>query len=218
MKDVSKQAGKFFESYAKQFDEIYQLQQKKGIFGWLNRRFRASMLIRYDETFESLHPMKEHTVLDVGCGSGRYLVRSLELGAKSVTGIDLSEKMLSLSRRWLQEVAEYSGETNLICNDFLTCDLDNTFDYGIVMGLMDYIEDAQDFLDKLARVVRRKAVLSFPVAESTLSFQRKLRYRFRGCPLFLYRRKELDHLLQASPFPIFTIKRIKRDYFVEVEH
>lgn len=218
MSDVSRQAGEFFESYANQFDEIYQLQQQTGISGWLNRHFRSSMLVRYEETFESLRPMKGCSVLDVGCGSGRYLVRSLELGSPSVTGIDLSEEMLSISRRWLQGIAQCNGKANLICGDFLTHDLEQTFDYGIVMGLMDYIEDAQAFLEKLASVVQRKAVLSFPVAESTLAFQRKLRYRLRGCPLFFYRRKELERLLQASPFPKSTINRINRDYFVTVGH
>lgn len=217
MNDISGQTGKFFESYANQFDEIYQLQQQTGFMGWLNRRLRASMLLRYDATFESLVPMEEHTVLDIGCGSGRYLFRSLEMGAASVTGIDLSEQMLSISCRWLREVEEYNEKASLICADFLTHDLARTFDYGIVMGLMDYIEDAQSFLDKLACVVLQKAVLSFPVAESTLAFQRKVRYRLRGCPLFLYRREQLEHLLKNSPFSKTAITRIERDYFVTVE-
>lgn len=218
MDDVSTEAGRFFESYSHQFDEIYRLQQQKNLMGWFNRRFRASMVLRYKKTFETLHPMHEHTVLDIGCGSGRFLVRSLELGAKAVTGIDLSKEMLTISRHWLEETPVDGARVKLICGDFLTQELDNVFDFGIVIGVMDYIKDAEIFLDKLARVVRRKAVLSFPVSESALAFQRKLRYRFRGCPLFLYGRKEVEHLAQVSPFQKYTIERIQRDYFVTVEH
>ena len=218
MTNASREAGRFFESYAHQFDEIYRLQQQKGLVGWFNRRFRASMLLRYEKTFEVLRPMNEHTVLDIGCGSGRFLVRSLELGAKTITGIDLSEEMLSIARHWLQEIEEDNDKANMICNDFLTQEFDHLFDFAIVMGVMDYIEDAQAFIDKLARVVRKKAVLSFPVSESLLAFQRKLRYRLRGGPLFLYGRKELEHLMQVSPFRKYNIERIKRDYFVIVEH
>jgi len=218
MSDVSGEAGRFFESYAHQFDEIYRLQQQKGLGGWFNRRFRASMLLRYEKTFEVLRPMNEHTVLDIGCGTGRFLVRSLELGAESVTGIDLSEEMLSICRHRLREIVEDHDRANLICGDFLTQKFAYVFDFGIVMGVMDYIEDAQTFLDKVAGVVKKKAVISFPVGESALAFQRKLRYRLRGCPLFLYQRKELEHLVQGSPFRKYAIERIKRDYFVTVEH
>lgn len=126
--------------------------------------------------------------------------------------------MLAISRRWLEEVVESSEQTNLICDDFVTHEFNATFDYGIVMGLMDYIQDAQAFLDKLAGIVQKKAVLSFPVAESVLAYQRKVRYSRRGCPLFLYRRNELELLLKNSPFSRGTINRINRDYFMTVEH
>lgn len=218
MSDVTERAGRFFESYAHQFDEIYKLQHQRGLLGWLNRKFRACMLIRYERTFEALSPMERHSVLDVGCGSGRYLVRSLELGAQSVTGIDLSEEMLSISKQWLGEIGQGSEKAVLLSGDFLTHEFDQVFDFGIVMGVMDYIEDPGPFIEKLSRVVRWKAVLSFPISESVLALQRKIRYRLRDCPLFLYERNELEELIEASPFSKCSLEQIHRDYFVTLEH
>ncbi len=217
MQDESEKAGEFFEGYAGQFDEIYMIQTQKGLRGWLNRRLRASMLIRYEKTFSSLQPMENHTVLDIGCGSGRYLVRCLELGATKVTGIDLSEEMLSLSRRALDHVGNLSERTKLICGDFLKYDFKEPYEYAIVMGVMDYIENPKDFLTKLSKTVSEKAVLSFPIAESKWTLQRKVRYKLRGCPLHFYRRRQLEKLMECSGFRDFLIEQIARDYFVVAE-
>lgn len=217
MKKVTAKTGEFFESYAGHFDEIYMIQTQKGLRGWLNRHLRASMLIRHEKTFSALQPMENHSVLDVGCGSGRYLVRCLELGATKVTGIDLSEEMLTLSRKALDCVGDLSERAELICGDFLKYDFEEPYEYAIVMGVMDYIENPKDFLAKLSKTVSEKAVLSFPIAESIWTLQRKVRYKLRGCPLYFYRRGQLEELMEYSGFKAYSIERIARDYFVVAE-
>ena len=42
--------------------------------------------------------LKGMKVLDVGCGMGQHAKQYAEMGAKSVLGIDISEKMLSFAR------------------------------------------------------------------------------------------------------------------------
>ena len=43
-------------------------------------------------------PLKDQTVLDLGCGYGWHCRYALEQGASRVLGIDLSEKMLTKAR------------------------------------------------------------------------------------------------------------------------
>jgi len=74
VKKIAEKTRKFFEGYADQFDENYTIQNQKGFRGWLNRHLRASILIRYEKTFSRLQPMKNRTVIDIGCGSRRYLL------------------------------------------------------------------------------------------------------------------------------------------------
>lgn len=51
------------------------------------------------ETLKGLLPdFAGKRVLDLGCGYGWHCIYALEQGAKSVTGIDLSEKMLAVAR------------------------------------------------------------------------------------------------------------------------
>ena len=211
-------AGQFFNGYAGQFDEIYMLQKQRGLVGWLNRRLRASMLIRYQRTFEALDTIEGRSVLDVGCGSGRFLVECLLRGATDVAGIDLSPEMLSLSEKAIQ-ANNISAERAVLMNgDFQAQSFDRQYDYAIVMGVMDYIETPDAFLKKLSGVVRRKATISFPVSESVWRFQRKLRYKLRGCPLYFYTKESVDQLLKQSGFEKYSIERIQRDYFVTAWH
>ena len=214
---ISSNAGKFFESYAGQFDKIYMIQTQGGLRGWVSRRLRASMVLRYEKTFSALESMQNCTVLDIGCGSGRYLAKCLELGAASVTGIDLSEEMLLLSKKALDGRSVCSDKVELLCGDFLTYDFQNRYDYALIMGVMDYVENPKEFLAKLGQVVDKKAVLSFPIAESMWTIQRKLRYNIRGCPLYFYRRKEVGELIEYSAFKSYSIERIARDYLVVAE-
>ncbi len=43
------------------------------------------------------------TLLDLGCGTGRFSVEALKRGAKSSIGIDLSEKMVEIARELARE-------------------------------------------------------------------------------------------------------------------
>ena len=192
-----------------------RFNQKKA--GWCNRLLRTSILIRYEKTFLQLQPMKDRSVLDIGCGSGRYLLKCLKLGAAKVTGIDLSEEMLSLTRKTLDSVGNISERVELVSGDFLKYEFEEPYDYAIVMGVMDYVENPKDFLAKLSKIVHQKAVLSFPVAENIWTLQRKIRYKIKGCPLYFYQRGQLEQLMECSKFKSYSIERIARDYFVEAE-
>jgi len=217
MKNVTEKTGGFFERYASQFDGIYDTQNNTGLTGWINQYLRTSMAIRYQKTFETLHPMQGYSVLDIGCGSGRYIVTCLALGASNVIGIDLSEKMISIAKAAVKQLDTVNPNVQFICEDFMSYSFSEQYDYAIVMGVMDYIENPKDFLTKLSKTVSVKAVLSFPIAESIWTLQRKVRYKLRGCPLYFYRRGQLEELMKYSGFKSYSIERIARDYFVVAE-
>lgn len=208
--------GGFFEGYADRFDRIYDRQGESIVNGWLDRHLRASMAIRFERTFAALRPMERCSVLDIGCGSGRYLVRCLHEGASRVVGIDLSPAMLALARAALDDLGLFAARADLICGDFLTASFAAPFDYTIAMGLMDYIADAPAFLRKLKATIGRRAALSFPVHESIWRWQRRVRYRIRGCPVYFYRRDAIAEMLKGVGFRAWSIERIHRDYFVVV--
>lgn len=217
MQNESEKTGCFFEGYAKQFDNIYDTQVETGLTGWFNQHFRASMVIRFQKTFEYLVPMKGRSVLDIGCGSGRYIIPCLRRQASKVAAIDLSEQMLSIAKSTVKESGCCDSRVEFLCADFLVYSFEEQFDYAIVMGVMDYIAQPEEFLSRLESIVMRKAVISFPVAESIWTWQRRMRYRIRHCPLYFYSYKNLDELLKKIRLKSYTIERIQRDYFVTIE-
>ena len=218
MKTESEKAGEFFTQYASQFDNIYDTQKNTGLTGWINRTLRKSMFIRFKKTFESLQPIAGSSVLDVGCGSGRYIVPCLQFGAERIVGIDMSQTMLDLAQSSVEEAGADAQKVQLISGEFSSVDFDQKFDYAIVIGVMDYIEDPLAFLRKLAETFTKTAVVSFPVSENIWKWQRKIRYRMRGCPLYFYDRKKLEELLADIGVASWTIEKIQRDYFVTLNN
>jgi len=214
MREGSRKAARFFEGYASQFDGIYDRQQGRGLSRWINRWLRASMALRFDGTFATLRPMSGHSVLDIGCGSGRYVHTCLKLGAARVVGIDLSEEMLSIARVATAELSGHDSSAEFVCGDFSSHSFAERFDYGIVMGVLDYVAEPEPFLKRVMAAITQKVVLSFPVAESVWTCQRKFRYWLRRCPLYFYGRKDLEDLMTKSGATTYSIDRIHRDYFV----
>ena len=65
----------------------------------LREKPNANDLIEKPVLFSLLPKLKDKTVLDLGCGFGEHCKEYINLGAKSVVGIDISENMLEVARK-----------------------------------------------------------------------------------------------------------------------
>ena len=203
----------FFDGYAADFGSIYNTGT--GVFrNWINRTFRTSMMLRYAKTLEGCAPVQGKTVLDIGCGPGHYSVALAERGAAHVVGLDFAEGMLKLA----SERATLAGVTDR-CDfrnqDFFSFDERESFDYLILMGLMDYMAEPRKVIEKVLTLTRSKAFLSFPVDGGFIAWPRKLRYR-RRCDLFLYTRRQLEELFLPFTGVDVEIEDISQDFFVTI--
>jgi 2-polyprenyl-3-methyl-5-hydroxy-6-metoxy-1,4-benzoquinol methylase len=202
---------RFFDSYAGDFSAIYG-NQKTVVNTVINRLFRRSMVLRYEKTLAGCTPIQGKSVIDIGCGPGHYSVALAARGAARVLGVDFAQGMIDLA----QARAVAAGVTDrcvFTLGDFLTATGADTFDYAVVMGFMDYIEDPRALIEKVLRVCRGKAFFSFPAAGGVLAWQRKLRYLSR-CPLYLYSEPKIKTLFSGLGTKSVTIEPIDRDYFV----
>jgi cytosine/adenosine deaminase-related metal-dependent hydrolase/ubiquinone/menaquinone biosynthesis C-methylase UbiE len=68
---------------------------------------QANPLLSLEERFmsELLLPVKDLDVLDVGCGTGRWLQRLLPFGPRSLTGVDSSPEMVGCAKKKLRASA-----------------------------------------------------------------------------------------------------------------
>jgi ubiquinone/menaquinone biosynthesis C-methylase UbiE len=208
---AKKEVADFFDSYSDRFNAIYG--NKNSLFNSaVNRLFRKSMRLRFDYTIRGCQPVEEKTVLDIGCGPGHYSIRLANMGAQNTLGLDFAPAMIEMAKENAKR-AGVGSTCQFVYGDFLSYSFNDTFDYAIVMGFMDYIEHPAKVIEKVLAVTRNKAFFSFPIDGGILAWQRKQRYKNR-CELFLYTAEEIGRLFAQRKCRKIEIQEISRDFFV----
>jgi len=173
---------------------------------WLDRRFRSDMFVRFALSFEVIGDLRGKTVLDIGCGSGPYVLEALSRGASHVTAVDPAPGMLALVRQRLAR-SGLTDKCSLVRGAFPGINL-KAHDHAIVMGVMDYIAEANTFLAALRPLVKVSAVVSFPSRHWLRTPLRAARYYVRRCPVYFYAEREIGALCAAAGFGAITIQKI----------
>lgn len=203
----------FFESYAEDFDSIYGHSSERSLLGRINdRMFRSAMYARFKQTIDHINNDNIKSILDIGCGSGRYCFEFLKHG-KNVTGIDLSEEMLKLAQDIC--VKDFpNGNIELIHGDYIDYEFNEKFDASVLMGLFDYISNPETLLSKLKNDTNKVIIGSFPKLWNIWTFQRFIRYKIRRCPIFFYTKKQLKLILTNLGINNYEIIDNGREYYL----
>jgi ubiquinone/menaquinone biosynthesis C-methylase UbiE len=100
-------------------------------------------------------------ILEVGCGTGRILQRLLQEGLQ-LTGVDVSQEMLELSRKKLSDFMK-QGRLRLTLHDFSHEALPEVYDRILVTWYtFNYIlEEPESFLRNLSRSSAEQALVVF---------------------------------------------------------
>jgi SAM-dependent methyltransferase len=182
----------FFDAHATAFDSIYLSQS--WLERWFNRAFRQAVYERFNLAIGESGDPAGKTVLDVGCGSGRYMVEYARLGARRVVGVDYSTTMLDLARD-LTAAQGVSDRCEFLPGDFLKLSFDHPFDIVLAMGVFDYVAQPRVFLSRMVELARGTVIASFPGRSRLRMRLRRIRYRLRNCPVFFYTEPELHQIV-----------------------
>ena len=210
-------AGRFFNVFAGTFDTLYDGKRNR-LMRAIDRRFRSDMFVRFAMTFEVLGDLKGRTVIDIGCGSGPYVLEALKRGAGHVTAVDPAPNMLDLARQRLDH-AGVSDRCTMVHGYFPQVSL-TPADHAIVMGVMDYIADPTAFLTALQPLVKRSAAVSFSSTHWARTPFRKFRYNLRKCPVFFYEEAQIRRICRTAGFREVQVVKIPgagMDYHVCVK-
>ena len=94
------------------------------------------------------------SILDAGCGNGRYSYALSKLGAKDVVGIDMSETNLEDANKRLSE-RKREG-LSFVCGSVLDMPFENeSFDFVFSNGVLHHTTDLKQGLRELLRVLKR---------------------------------------------------------------
>jgi 2-polyprenyl-3-methyl-5-hydroxy-6-metoxy-1,4-benzoquinol methylase len=196
-----------FEWDAAGFAAIYESDSLAS--RWFNRVFRRAVFARYEIAMRESGDVTGKAILDIGCGSGVYSIELARRGARRVLGLDFSEPMLEIARRSAQG-AGVGDAVEFRRGEFLAHDFGaETFDVAIAMGVFDYLEEAQPFLTKMARLTRGKVIASFPRFSLVRGTARRLRYRLtRRGDVFYYTAGEVAALAAAAGLARHRLVRV----------
>lgn len=96
--------------------------------------------------------LKGKRVIDIGCGGGLLSEGMAALGAQ-VTGIDLSEKALSVARLHLYE-SGHVIDYRLIAAEDMAAEAPGSFDHVTCLEMLEHVPDPASTVDACARLVR----------------------------------------------------------------
>jgi ubiquinone/menaquinone biosynthesis C-methylase UbiE len=111
------------------------------------------LLLLEERTLDGQLPsLAEKDVLDIGCGTGRWLQRFLELGARSATGVDLSAGMLAAARQ------KPHVQGRLVRGDCAALPFrSRSADFVMCSFVMGHLPELRAFASEIARVAKARA-------------------------------------------------------------
>ena len=110
--------------------------------------------------FAMLPELRGKTVLDIGCGMGQHAKQYAGMGAASVLGIDLSEKMLAYARA--HNSADHVVYQRLAMEDI--DQLERRFDLVTSSLAFDYVEDFGGLMRKIYCLLKEGGKLVFSMS------------------------------------------------------
>ncbi|MCX7846812.1 MAG: class I SAM-dependent methyltransferase [bacterium] len=203
MKFENEGAQRYFDQIPDEWDALYS--HENWLMYRINRLLRPGIYERYAFTFERCQPIEGATVLDIGCGTGRFAIEFAKRGARHVVGIDFAPAMIDFSRMVAQRMG-VADRCEFICNDVVSYPFETEFDIVVALGFFDYVPHAEPVFRKVAALRPQHFVASFPVHTFLWGIQRHIRYRWiRRVPIFYYTRGQLEGFLQSAGFLRYDI-------------
>lgn len=205
----------FFDGYSSDFDNIYDDKSNNFIQRLINKHLRYSMFNRYQLTIDKIKKDENsENILDIGCGTGRYCFKLAQMN-KKILGIDVADTMIKNAKEINQSNLDRCTFETI---DYLNFSEKNTklFDYAILMGFFDYIEEPIKIYNCLKKDTKT-SLASYPKKYHYLTPQRYIKYNLRRCPIFFYTKKQIVSLMEMVGAKSYQIIDNDREFFVVSE-
>ncbi len=210
--DESRQIAESWDRIAPKFDTIYS-GRKSTLAQFLDRWLRSDMYQRFAWVMERAGDARGLTACDLGCGSGRFVSALAQKGAQ-VTGVDFAAQMLQLARELVVREG-VAGQCEFVLSSVLEWNTDRQFDFVIAIGFWDYVADPLPLLKRIRGLTRGRFLSAWPRCGTARMYIRKVRLSMAGCPVYFFRRSQVEQLLQQAGFRMISCRTFGQLYCVE---
>lgn len=187
-----------FNKKAQAFDSIYS-GEKSVIGNCLDKKLRWDMEKRFRRTLEECRDVTGKTIIDIGCGSGRYMEALQKKNPKMILGLDFAPNMISLAQKIMNK-KKPGSPCRFVIGDFDQMQFKTNFDIALAIGLFDYIADPYPLLSKIAKLTNEKFIATFPRKGTLRSRLRRLRLKLQSCPVNFFTVDQVQHLIKKAGF------------------
>lgn len=205
----------YFHRRIADFDSIYDAERGAGLRAWLDRTLRASVHQRFKLAFNLLGDMSGRSVLDIGCGTGRYMFESVRRGAVDVIGLDAAAGAVDTARTMAKDLA-MAKRVEFLQADFADYEPGRKFDVVFAIGYFDYILTPLPHLEKMLGLCDQFLYISFPKIWHPMTPIRKIRLALNKCPVRFYSKGKIRRLLAGSGCGEYDLRQVSRDFILIV--
>ena len=177
------------------------------------------MYVRMQTALELVSPhIKDATVMDVGCASGRFAFQMIQAGAKKVYGTDISQEAVDAAnaqaeKNGLKDQLDFSGSDVVQPNTPLP-----QVDIVTALGVIEYF-DSTDMSSFLGNLKTKYFLLDFPDYGRKKEFPtwilRQVYIRVNKLPgVFLYSLEEFSKIAEPHGFKDLRVVKKNNFYYV----
>jgi SAM-dependent methyltransferase len=202
----------YWDKEVNEFDSIYS-HQKSGFKNFLDKKLRWDMYERFNYTMRKSEPIEDKVILDVGCGTGRFVFEFIKRKAKKVIGIDIAPGMITTCKSVAEE-NKVSDKCEFFIADPFDYKPEFKFDICIGIGLFDYIIDPLPVIKRMKELTSGKIILSFPKKGTFRAFIRKIRLNNRGCDVYFFTPSQIENYLKEAGIEKYDFDQFGQLYCV----
>lgn len=181
--------------------------ERKSFWDRVSTVFRGDgMYVRMRAALTLVKPhIKDLTVLDVGCASGRFAFELVQAGAKKVTGIDVAPAAIKMAKHQAKS-SEFASQLDFAIKDVVLTHTElPSVDLVTALGVIEYF-DTNELDLFMSKLKTKYFLIDFPDAggrkRNPFTWQlRKVYLAINRCPgVYLYSEAEFTKLAQKYKF------------------
>ncbi|WP_414052618.1 class I SAM-dependent methyltransferase [Macrococcus animalis] len=160
-----------------------------------NNKLSYNEMIEMPVMKAELPDIEGKTVLDIGCGMGKFIQYMLDMNPKQIVGLDISNNMISYAKDSIND-----ERVSFVVSDILSFETETKFDVIVSSLAFHYVEDYEALIQKLNGMLNSAGVLLFstehPLTTATKQQENWSHVESR------HNHYKLDHYFEESARPI----------------